>query len=253
MSNSSWLKLEWAKYHLERLKNCIRDYDSCNQNVLRQEYDEKSNTSYFVIRVFDDPKDSLALLIGDIIHNARSSLDHLSCKLLIDEGLTPSRRSTYYPFALKTSELNKKLKDTGLDKVSDERKEYFFSHPPSKEANPLLYALHSLDNIDKHNTITPVASFVQIQHLVFDPRLGMSMFMRNRLPLDHGMRFFGGIPGELSSSDFTCESFPVFTISDDDLGFAWSDNLPDAEDDIVAQLEIILSEVDKILSHFCPR
>ena len=252
MSNSSWLKLERASHHLESLKNCIVDYKSRNQNILRQEYDEKSNTSCFVVRICDDPSESLALLIGDIIHNARSSLDHLSCKLLIDEGFMPSIK-TYYPFAVKTSDLTKKLESTGLDAISSGRKGYFSSHPPSKEANPLLYALHSLDITDKHKTIAPVASFVQIQHLDFDPSFNLPRYGPLRESLHQGRRFFGGIPGELSSSDFTCESFPVFTISDDDLGFAWSDNLPDAEDDIVAQLELILSEVEKILSHFYPR
>ncbi len=251
MSNSSWLKLERAKHHLESLKNCISEYNSLHQNVLQQEYDEKSNTSYFVVRICDNPKDSLALLIGDIIHNARSSLDHLSCQLLIDEGFKPSKQ-TYYPFVVKTSDLTKKLKSTGLDEISIGRKSYFSSHPPSQEANPLLFALHSLDNIDKHNTITPVASFVQIQHLVLNPHFSFPGFGSIRISLHDDARFFSGIPGKLSSCDFQCESFPIFTISDNDLGFVWSDILSEVEDDIVTQLETILSEVEIILSHFYP-
>jgi len=251
MSNSSRLKLERAKHHLESLKDYLRDFNSRNPNVLRQEYEEKSNTSYFVVRICDDLRDSLALLIGDIIHNARASLDHLACQLLIDEGLEPSKQ-TYYPFVSKTSGLAKRLKDTGLDEISNERKSYFSSHPPSQEDNKLLYALHSLDNIDKHNTITPVASFVQIQSLSFDQRLDIPSVGLMRQSLHHGKRFYGNIPGKLSSSDFSCKSFSIFTISDDDLGFIWSDTLPGVEDDIVTQVEAILSEADSILTHFYP-
>lgn len=251
MSNSYWRKLERAEHHLESLKDFLKDYNSRNLNILRQEYNEISNVSCFVAHICDDPKDSLALLIGDIIHNARASLDHLSCQLLIDDGFVPSKQ-TYYPFVEKTSNLNKRLKETMLSNISIEKQSYFNSNPPSKEANQSLYALHILDIKDKHKSITPVASYVHIQHLIFVPRLNLPGCGCCRMPLRHGNVFFGRIPGMLSSSDFSCESFPVFTITDDDLGFIWSDIHPEVEDNIVTQLEAILSEVKTILSHFYP-
>jgi hypothetical protein len=245
------LKVKRAKSHLESLKVAIADYRNLNPNVLYPQHDIHADTTSWVVKISDDVKDEMALLLGDIIHNARSSLDILAYSLLLDSGLTPTRR-TYFPFIGIDSDLQTKLKETGLDALPSDHLIYFGTHPPSKTSNPALYALHELDIVDKHRTIAPVASFVEIEHLVVSSSSGRMGFGSTRTPLADGRCFLGGISGQIQDSDFSCVSYPVFTISDNDLGFDWSHVFPDEKDCITNQATLLVEAASSVLSHFYP-
>ncbi len=128
-----------------------------------------------------DVKDEVALFLGDIIYNARSSFDILAYSLLLDSGLTPTRR-TYYPFIGIDSDLQTKLLQTGLDALPSHHLNFFGTHPPSKTSNLALYASHVLVIVDKHRTIAPVAAYVEIEQLVVSSSSVPMGFGRIRTP-----------------------------------------------------------------------
>lgn len=248
---SSLLKLKRAKQHLASLESVVTEYRSSHPNALSAQYDISTGQTSWVVVIDEDIRDEIALLLGDIIHNGRSSLDLLANELLTDAGLTPTR-NTYYPFAENVAQLQERLARTGLIGLAGQALSYFSAHPPSKDQNPALYSLHALDIVDKHRTITPVSPFVEIDHLVVTTQSGPLALGKMRVPLENGRCLLSGIPGRIQDSDFNCSSFPVFTISDDDLGFAWHNVFPDEEDCVVTQATLILNCAEKVLSHFYP-
>jgi hypothetical protein len=245
------LKVKRAKSHLESLKVAIADYRNLNPNVLYPQHDIHADTTSWVVKISDDVKDEIALFLGDIIYNARSSFDILAYSLLLDSGLTPTRR-TYYPFIGIDSDLQTKLTQTGLDVLPSHHLNFFGTHPPSKTSNLALYASHVLVIVDKHRTIAPVASYVEIEHLVVSSSSVPMGFGRIRTPLGHGRCFLGGISGQIQDSVFSCGSYPVFTISDDDLEFEWSHVFPDEKDCITKQATLLVEAANLVLSHFYP-
>ena len=248
---SSLLKLKRAKQHLDSLESVVAEYRSSHPNALSAQYDISTGQTSWVVVINEDIRDEIALLLGDIIHNGRSSLDLLANELLTDAGLTPTR-NTYYPFAENAAQLQDRLTRTGLIGLTGQALSYFSAHPPSKDQNPALYSLHALDIVDKHRTITPVSPFVEIDHLVVTTQSGPLAFGKMRMPLENGRCFLSGIPGQIQNSDFSCSSFPVFTISDNDLGFDWHHVFPNEEDCVVSQAALLLNAAETVLAHFYP-
>jgi hypothetical protein len=185
---SSLLKLKRAKQHLDSLESVVTEYRSSHPNALSPQYDISTDQTSWVVVIGEDIKDEIALLLGDIIHNGRSSLDLLANDHLTDAGLTPTR-NTYYPFAENAAQMQDRLTRTGLIGLAGQSLSYFLTNPPSKDRNPVLYSLHALDIVDKHRTITPVTSFVEIDHLVVTAQSAPLAFRKMRMPLDNGRCF----------------------------------------------------------------
>lgn len=105
----------------------------------------------------EPPPAHLSTLLGDIVHNLRSSLDHVVHQLIMEHtGKEPSYRTFEFPIFCHEKQfdetLNRKLRD-----VSDEAVELirdvqpFQSDPP--KASP-LHTLQELSTIDRHSLLT---------------------------------------------------------------------------------------------------
>lgn len=93
---------------------------------------------------------------GDIVHNLRSSLDHLAHQLVIvGSGKEPSRRIEF-PIAkdFDTYESEKTRKVEGMRPIAIKAID---NVKPYKGGNEPLWRIHELDNIDKHRTLFSVA------------------------------------------------------------------------------------------------
>ena len=80
-SRAAWrLKLKRAEKHFEELNAKIADYLSGNpyRAVRRpQKGHRKRHVWTYVLEVGDKPDAELAIILGDVVHNLRSALDHL--------------------------------------------------------------------------------------------------------------------------------------------------------------------------------
>lgn len=105
----------------------------------------------------EPPPARLGALLGDIVHNLRSSLDHVVHQLIMEQtGKEPTYRTYEFPIFCHENQfdetLNRKLRD-----VSDEAVELikdvqpFQSDPP--KASP-LHTLQDLSTIDRHSLLT---------------------------------------------------------------------------------------------------
>ncbi|MGI8885724.1 MAG: hypothetical protein ACR2G9_02235 [Gaiellaceae bacterium] len=126
-----------------------------------------------------EPPVRWAFLVGDAMHNARSALDHLACRLVERAGKQPSRR-TAFPIRAKEPKTNREIEtfEAAIKGMSESHKTSIRRLQPyankSDEARRLL-AVAALDNADKHQLLLPRASILR-DH----PEAPPGMFLAHR-------------------------------------------------------------------------
>src|SRR5271156_1341219 len=89
-------KIERAKKHVTDLDIAIRSFcESQPYTIATKQKPEIEHTTLCVENVQPVP-DSITLIVGDAVHNLRSSLDHLAWQLVDAAGGTPGVH-TYFP------------------------------------------------------------------------------------------------------------------------------------------------------------
>jgi hypothetical protein len=90
------LKIERAKCHYYSVQEFVEDFTKeAFQGVLRREFDSQSGEHRVELVEVKHPGDALGILIGDLLHNARSALDHLAFQLVhhptVDPGVPKAK------------------------------------------------------------------------------------------------------------------------------------------------------------------
>jgi|SRR5579859_4308614 len=151
----AWGKLVRSEYHLEALKSELRTFlDSKPYGVTAHLDYERSRYVYYIHRV-DEPVPAIPHIIGDFIHNLRSSLDHLAWQLSIQRygGIPPEAvwREIAYPIARSRKDFKslQSLKHFKTEHVA------FMKgfQPEHRTPNHPLVVLNELCNTDKHRTV----------------------------------------------------------------------------------------------------
>jgi hypothetical protein len=84
-SRASWrVKLERAKEHLVEFEAEAGRYLNSRPYETRREHQGKIKTNMwrYVFRISKQPDPRLAAIVGDVLHNVRSALDHIFCAML---------------------------------------------------------------------------------------------------------------------------------------------------------------------------
>jgi hypothetical protein len=153
-------KMQRAYEHLKELDRQVRAYKAtCPYSVAKKLNADK--TSYiYRIEPGSLPDPRIATILGDAIHNMRSSLDHLAWQLALLNTATPYHRTEFPIYKDRTSgnvkAVRRKLQDVPT-KAADliERLQPYNSGDRHK-AHP-LWILHALWNIDKHSLLLPIS------------------------------------------------------------------------------------------------
>jgi hypothetical protein len=182
----SWnLKLDRAEHHLKEVADRVRQYSDSHPYEAIPVPNRRSDGDirYFNLRVTSQPDEMLSVIVGDVVHNTRSALDHLMV------GLVPRnrRRKTGFPIFEKSPfdkagnpldnddgkrwvALTTGLKDRPLTII---RALQPFHRPPQEtidfcRINGLdpadingLAMLSRFDNADKHRELVTVASGIE--------------------------------------------------------------------------------------------
>jgi hypothetical protein len=170
MFQSAKLKIEWANAHIGRLIKVIRDYLDSDFYTLSNERDAR--TGHYLISLHHKrlPPADIYLLIGDIVHNLRSSLDHIATEITGNDNI-------YFPFhekreslvnadgnivCWKTRLIEAAIPTLGRVIIDDIR--------PYKGGRPFIWPLTKLDAIDKHKFLIPAICLTGvIAHDLYDP------------------------------------------------------------------------------------
>ena len=93
-------------------------------------------------------------IIGDIVHNIRSSLDIAACELARINN--KSDKNVYFPFCDSEERLDETIKNKKFHRAGDKAISIIRELKPFTGGNTILRAIHDLDILDKHKLLIPI-------------------------------------------------------------------------------------------------
>ncbi|MGZ4346975.1 MAG: hypothetical protein ACXVE1_04100 [Gaiellaceae bacterium] len=154
------ISADYKKLSAERLLKPLQ--------VQAERVDDVLGREWYLLRLpFDppEPKERWGLLVGDAMHNTRSALDHLACRLVEHNGKDVNIRTAFPIWASEPKDKNERKRFRGaiagmsVDHKKSLRKLQPYANPGSAEAEKLI-ALAALDNADKHQILVPLISTI---------------------------------------------------------------------------------------------
>lgn len=154
MTHSVALKIDQAKRHLKNLEIEVRSYLSRNPIVVVSDEEPSSGDVVYTLRIMEKVPEHWGAIIGDVIHNLRSALDHLACELVVANGQAVTR-NTVFPISEDVHKFRAHALKAlnGVSKIAYSTVERL---KPYKWGNLDLWQIHKLDIIDRHRMIVPV-------------------------------------------------------------------------------------------------
>jgi hypothetical protein len=166
--DTSRAKIERAKEQISNLKSEINAFFNSGAYVVIEECDVKTRERVCRLRVYRPIPLRFAVIVGEIFHDLRSSLDQLICHLIRANGEQVTKRSAF-PFS-KSREVFEsdraiKIKGAGtdVDRIVQEIKPYPGGNDP-------LFKLHQASNSEKH--VLPTLVGTAYSHRSYDPTVG---------------------------------------------------------------------------------
>ncbi len=160
--NAAQIKIDRAQHHLADLGTKVDAFFAeGNAYVaveLAQEFSVATGapTAAYTYRQKAEVPEEWSAVIGDVIHNARSSLDLVACDLHRLKGGRPAHISeVYYPFCSSKQGLSEMIKKRRLSHIGQEFIDIIKKTAPYKGGNEGLRAIHDLDIMDKHKALIP--------------------------------------------------------------------------------------------------
>jgi hypothetical protein len=157
-----WAKLAWARVNSESLEREVTAYfgDPADPNSPRAQLDLHATSGFFQSRT--DLPWQWPLMVGDIVHAFRTTLDYLTWELAkvnlrrIGKTREPSRR-TQFPILRNAADWPKESAARLVDLGEDDRTRIEEFQPYHAERlDPPLLTLNTLANRDKHQTLNLV-------------------------------------------------------------------------------------------------
>lgn len=160
--NSADLKIRRAEKHYDELSILFKEHKPFRY-FLEADY-QTGHRATFAKRSEDVTNDA-AIIIGDIIYNLRSALDHTywycTNTFANSEG---EKRKIQFPITSTAKALQESVLPGLPTRVSESFTHALASLKPYREGgNNLLCAIHDLDVLDKHKLLIPTGSFTKIK------------------------------------------------------------------------------------------
>lgn len=153
---SSYLKLGRATEHLEQLDTEVRAFVNSQPYGVIPHWDFDAPEHTMRVRTVVEPPAHLGLICGDVLHNLRSSLDHLIYELA---GIGKDKRGehTQWPVC-DTPDLFKERSRSYLKGVDTVHWAAIKRAQPYNPGYRLFSQLALLDDRDKHRLVQPIVS-----------------------------------------------------------------------------------------------
>jgi hypothetical protein len=173
--DSCWAKVTRAREHTHELEQLEERFLKRRPNQVS--FDKKSEPPWVIVRAVVEPIPLVfSTIAGDVVQNLRSALDHLAWQLVLSEGSTPGRHTTF-PISLTKPDFDEWVRNppknrlSPLDGIEVDGEKWALvegAQPYNWPGAPQLSslgALKLLSNRDKHQSLMPGVSFVHD----FDP------------------------------------------------------------------------------------
>src|SRR2546426_3048769 len=159
--DSSRAKTKRAKKHFGQLKVWLKSLRDPSAHLVGIYEDPQTGQLSAKLDQLKEIEETVPLIIGDIVHNLRSALDHIAFHLVFKDtggngipvkpGADPFKY-VYFPIYDSASEYEtgkigkiKGMSQRSIDAVDAAK--------PYKGGNDMLWLIHKLDNIDKHRLL----------------------------------------------------------------------------------------------------
>jgi hypothetical protein len=153
------LKTKRAKKHIADLNaEFVRFRDSYPYKVGAKKDAQRGKLIYYVLSVEDVP-DTIPPIIGDILQNLRSALDHMAYQLVCSNtgGKPVAPEDIFFPIFWAAPK-DETVIEGKVKGASAAVAQAIFALKPYKGGNGDLWMLHRLNNIDKHRFILTAGS-----------------------------------------------------------------------------------------------
>lgn len=243
-------KLERAREHFAQLgKEGQAFLQSGAYAVEGRESVDEPGALEWVARVTGEPPARLASIVGDVIHNARASLDLAVWELVAANGGVGTA-ATCFPIAKSEEDFVARLPQAAAG-IAEPARRVIEESKPYEAGNLVLYRLHRLDIADKHRLLLTVgAANRSVGFKLALPQLpgetevpeGPTIFLRpaDRLfPLRDG-DVVAGISAQVRESEPITPPVVVFEL-------AFGDEETVRGEPIRETLEELLGEVERLL------
>lgn len=242
LANQSWDKMIRAKEHFQLLKEEIRALIRNESFPTVYEYD--SANGHHIWKLANDPPSlaRLSLIAGDCIHNLRSALDNMVCKLIIQNGNIPNNRNEFPIFDSEHQFNNGN--QSKLVGISDNEKRTIRELKPYKNGNNPLWYLHRMDIIDKHRNLNLLVFAYKELSIPVTVVAGDKISLNINLADTGGLKKGAIVASMTSAKGITIDTnvkpeFPV------DVIFA-EEGLP--KDEIILMLQAMMQSTDNALN-----
>ncbi|HUS98314.1 MAG TPA: hypothetical protein VMX97_16425 [Hyphomicrobiaceae bacterium] len=158
---ASRLKLARARQHIDEFKKKTDAYLAREPFAIVVDQPKMwvdMNCQAWCAKIHEPIDAGLSGILGDAIHNLRTSLDLLATDLVVVAGKNP--KSVHFPFADSQSGLADQIKRKNFHRAGSAAVDLLKFLKPYKGGNEGLRALHDLDVMDKHKALVPVAQSV---------------------------------------------------------------------------------------------
>ncbi|MFJ6359235.1 hypothetical protein [Pseudarthrobacter oxydans] len=165
-------KVARAREHLLQLDEEIGTYLDLEPITLVRQIQPDGETSAIAVQVVTPPPVLLSLLVGEIVHQLRSAVDHIAYGLVLAAGNTPTRRTSFPVCISQPNQL------TVAGGVSSEAQIRVEEVQPYRQGDPTahpLYVLNELWNADKHRNLHLTALMLTNTQVFLSPPGGSSL------------------------------------------------------------------------------
>jgi hypothetical protein len=170
-------RLDWASQHLQSLEAEERVWRESNPCRVWAEFDLQSSKYVVFAEAVRPPPTEFALIVGDVLHNLRATLDNLVYELAVAHTGSPLPRSieraSQFPIFRHESDFLSKGKDM-VGGIHPDAQALIEGQQPYKRGNEnsTLLVLSQLSNTDKHRLppVAPLAMTDTISFFTTDPR-----------------------------------------------------------------------------------
>jgi hypothetical protein len=151
-------KVERAKRHIDDLRAALVAYKDSKPGKVIARREAASRGLEYLLESFQSPPTTLAPVVGDVLQNLRSALDHLAYQLvLLGTGQDASEERIYFPIASDAKKFGQ-LAPSQLRGARREAVTAIEAVQPYSVGNDYLTRLHRLNIIDKHRALLLIGS-----------------------------------------------------------------------------------------------
>jgi len=152
--HSAVAKIKRSETQIDDLNSRVRAFFDASPYEITSKLDANLKQEIWRFRFSRAIEDDFPVIVGEIIHNVRSSLDNLMCAVAFAHS--GSTAGTYFPFSKVGAQGLENEIASKCKKLPPLAKDMIRVLQPYNGGNQILWLLHELNRTDKHVKLAPI-------------------------------------------------------------------------------------------------